>query len=198
MRKSKWRVREYKRQSRWPQFVGVTASLVIMMAGIGYAVLQSQQNSLTGNTISTATANLQLSTDGTTFSGSHIGFDFNNIVPGGSAVPTTGYPFYLKNGGGTPLNIKLAVTSLPTNPSNVDLSKVNIILTTVASGQNPQSFSLQSLMNSAGGGTTISLSNLDTGVTQQYKLQVSMAADAVSGSSANLGNIDFAFTGLAQ
>jgi len=176
------------------------ATLMVGVAGGGaYAVLQSQLNTLTGNTISTATANLQLSTDNVNFSNSHLGFDFNNIVPGGQAVPLTGYPFYLKNAGGTPLAIKLAVNSIPTNIGNVDISKVNIILTTVGSGASPQTFTLQSLLSSSStGGVTVSTSNLDIGNTQLYKLQASMAADAISGSSASLGNIDFSFTGIAQ
>lgn len=173
--------------------------LVIFGSGVTYAVLQSLQNTLTGNTISTATANLQLSKDGTNFGNSSIGFDFNNIVPGGDPVPITGYPFYLRNAGGTPLALKIAVTSAPSNPDNVDLSKVNVILTTVASGTPAQSFTLQSLIASANsGGLAILGNNLGIGINQQYKLQVSMDSNAVTGSSASLSNIDFAFTGIAQ
>jgi hypothetical protein len=174
------------------------ATLTVGLTGsAAFAVLQSQ-NTLTGNTISTATANLQLSIDGTTYTTSKVGFDFNNIVPGGSAVPTTGYSFYLKNAGGTPLGIKFAVAGTPSNPNGVDLSKVNIILTTVASGTSPASYSLQSLLSANGGGVTILPASLAVGISQQYKLQVSMDADAVTGSSASLGNIDFVFTGTAQ
>lgn len=176
----------------------IATLLTGMTGGAAYAVLQSQ-NSLTGNTISTATASLQLSTDNTSFSTSKVGFDFNNIVPGGSAVPTTGYPFYLKNAGGTPLAIKFSVAGVPSNPGGVDLGKVNVILTIVGSGTNAQSYSLQSLIDSnAAGGTLTSAVPLAAGTTQQYKLQVSMAADAFSGASASLGNIDFVFNGIVQ
>src|SRR4051794_22881330 len=91
--------------------IGVIAALIVIVSGVTFAALQSQQDTLTGNTIQTATANLQLSTDGTSYNNSHAGFDFTNIVPGGAAMPTAGYGFYLKNGGGTPLTLKLAVTS---------------------------------------------------------------------------------------
>lgn len=176
------------------------ATLLSGLAGSGaYAILQSQRNTLTGNLITTAQAGLLLSNDGTTFTNSQAGFEFGNIVPGGAAVPTTGYSFYLKNTGAVPLGIKLAVSSTPSNPSNVDLSKVNILLTTVGSGGTPQSFSLQSLVDSfATGGTSISPAPITANGLQQYKFQASMAADAFTGSSANLGNIDFAFTGIAQ
>ena len=178
----------------------LAATLIVMLGGgAAYAVLQSLQNILTGNTISTATADLQLSTDGTAYGNSRVGFSFNNIVPGGEAVPTTGHPFFLRNAGGTPLALKLAVTSVPTNPNNVDLSKVNVLLSTVGTGLLPQSFTLKSLIDtSTSGGLAVSGENLAIGAVQQYKLQVSMTSDAVTGSSAALGNIDFAFTGLAQ
>jgi hypothetical protein len=174
--------------------IGVIAVLIVIVSGVTFAALQSQQDTLTGNTIQTATANLQLSTDGTSYNNSHAGFDFTNIVPGGAAVPTAGYSFYLKNGGGTPLTLKLAITSTPTNPDGVDLSKVSVLLTTVGSGTPIQTFSLQSLLTNGGVSLTGSLA---TSTAQQYKLQVSMTTDAVSGSSASLGNIDFAFSGTA-
>jgi hypothetical protein len=175
--------------------ISITTALIILITGVTFAALQSQQNVLAGNTISTATANLQLSTDGTTYADSRTGFDFNNIIPGGSAVPAAGYSFYLKNAGGTPLTLKLAVGSTPTNPSGVDLSKVNVILTTVGSGAGSQSFTLQSLLTP--GGVSVTGASLASASAQQYKLQVSMAVDAVTSSSANLGNIDFDFSGTA-
>jgi len=176
----------------------VMASVAILAAGVTFAALQSQQDTLAGNTVETATADLRLSTDGTSFSNSHAGFDFNNLIPGGPAVPTAGYSVYLEDSGGTPLSIKLAVGSVPTNPDNVDLSKVNIVLTEVAGGTGSQNFSLQSLIAaSSTGGLPIS-STIDTHNAKQYKLQVSMTSDAVNGSGAILGNIDFVFSGVAQ
>jgi hypothetical protein len=171
---------------------GIVASVAALAGGVTFAALQSQQNVLSGNTIETATANLMLSKDGNSFSNSQTGYDFSNIIPGGPAVPTAGYPIYLKNNGGTPLALKLAVISTPSNPNNVDLSKVNVLLTIVGVTAPVQSFPLQSLVNgSAAFGT------LDTSNTVEYKLQVSMATDAVTGNSAALGNIDFAFSGSA-
>jgi len=191
-------VKRTKKIKAFSRLIGVVAAVMIVVSGVTFAALQSQQNTLTGNTIETATANLQISKDGVTYGNSQLGFDFNNLVPGGSAQPTAGYPVYLKNAGGVPLALKLAVSSAPSNPDNVDLSKVNVLLTTVGSGVPAQSFSLQGLVGSnSSGGLAITSGNLANGSSQQYKLQVSMASDAVSGSSANLGNIDFAFSGQA-
>ncbi|HZL07677.1 MAG TPA: hypothetical protein VFC50_00600, partial [Candidatus Dormibacteraeota bacterium] len=132
-------------------------------------------------------------------SNTHTGFDFSNLIPGGQAEPVTGYPVYLENLGGTPLALKLAVSSVPTNPNNVDLSKVNILLTTIGSGTGIQSFSLQSLMAaSSSGGLLINSGNLANNNAAGYKLQVSMDSNAITGSGAALGNIDFVFSGVAQ
>ncbi len=176
------------------------ATLSVGLAGgAAFAVLQSQQNSLTGNTISTATASLQIGLNTTNFDNTHVGFDFNNIIPGGQAEPIDGHTFYLRNAGTTPLSLKFMVNSIPTGASNVDLSKVDVLLTTVGSGTPIQSFSLQSLISgSVTDGVAVVGDNLEVGSIQHYKLQVSMAGDAVTGSSAALGNIDFTFKGFAQ
>ncbi len=179
--------------------LGIIAATIALVSGVTFAALQSQQDVLTGNTIETATANLQLSTDGTTYGDSHTGFNFNNLVPGGAAMPVAGNSFYLKNGGGTALALKLAINSTPTNPNGVDLSKVTVLLTTVGSGTSAQGFSLQSLIAAAAsGGLAINGTNLASASSQQYKLQIQMTSDAVTGSSASLGNIDFALSGIAQ
>lgn len=186
--------RQARRMKAALRAAGITLAVVIMVSGVTFAALQSQQNVLAGNTITTATASLQLSTDGTTFGNSREGFAFANIIPGGPAMPVAGHAFYLKNSGGTPLTLKLAVTTTPSNLDGVDLAKVNILLTTVGSGTGQQSFNLQSLV---GDGVAITGNNLPAGTTQQYKLMASMAADAVNGGSASLGNIDFAISGQA-
>lgn len=182
-----------------PRTALIIAAIVAILGGIAFAVLQSQQDTLTGNTIETATANLQISTNGTSYSDSHAGFDFNNVVPGGPAVPMNGYALYLKNQGGTPLALRLGIVSVPTNPNHVDLTKVSVLLTPLTTGADTQMFTLQSLITGSGnGGVVITGANLPIGVAQQFKLQIAMASDAVSGSVASLGNIDFSFSGLAQ
>jgi len=179
------------------QLAALIAACTIAIGSVSYAALQSQDK-LTGNTIETATANLQISSDGTTFSTTQAGYDFNNLIPGGAAMPQNGYTVTLRNSGGTGLALRLAVSSTPTNLSSVDLSKVNVLLTSVSSNLT-QTFTLQSLIDaSTSGGVAITTpSQLAAGNTYQYKLQVSMASDAISGSSASLGNIDFAIAGIA-
>jgi hypothetical protein len=174
----------------------VIAGVVIAVTGVTYAALQSPPNKLTGNTIQTATANLLVSTDGTNYAMSHPGFNFTGLVPGGSAVPASGYTVWVRSTGSATLGLKLSVPSTPSNPDGVDLSKVSIVLTPI-NGGTPQTFSLQSLMSS--GGVDVTLPNgIFPGNTSIFTLKASMSADAISGNGATLGNIDFAFIGVAQ
>jgi len=66
---------------------GVMAAVAVIVSGVTFAALQSQQAKLTGNIIQTATANLQVSPNGSSYANSLDGFAFQNLVPGGVAVP---------------------------------------------------------------------------------------------------------------
>jgi hypothetical protein len=178
--------------------LSVVASVGILVAGVTFAALQSQQAVLSGNTIQTASANLLIGTasaTSTAFSNSHSGFSFANVVPGGSAQPADGNVFYLKNTGTATLTLKMAVSGTPTNTSNVDLTKVSVTVTRTDTNAT-QTATLQSLLDNTGGlRLTDNLAPASTGV--QYKLSVSMSADAFTGSSASIGAIDFVFSGTA-
>ena len=198
---------KYQRPKRLPTLapllraIGVVSAVVIVVSGVTFALLQSQQVKATGNTIQTATANLQISSDGTTFGSSITGFSFSNIIPNSAASPAAGYSVYLKNTGTAALAIKLAVSSVPQNLANMDLSKVHILVSS-STGGSPLIFDLQSLISSAStGGSSLSFPsalNIAANAVGQYKLQVMMDTDAISGSSGTLSNIDLAFTGVAQ
>lgn len=187
-----------KRLATLARLISAITAILVLIGGVTYASLQSQQIKLTGNTIQTTTANLQISPDGASYATSQTGFTFSNIVPGGQAMPQTGYTFYLKNSGGTPLALTLSIPTLIANTDNIDLDKVHVILTPKSGGQS-QDFTLSSLTTDVNpnGVSITSPSLLPAGASQQYSLQVSMDADAVSGTSATLSNIDFAFRGTA-
>jgi len=180
------------------KLTGLITALVMLATGVAYAALQSQQVKLTGNTIQTANANLMISSDGTNFSASQPGYSYSGIVPGGLAVPTGGQKVYLKNTGNTAVALKFFVNSTPTNPDIVDLSKVNVIITST-SGGGSQSFTLQALINSqsTGGSALNTPLSLAAGATTSYSISVSMSADAINGSSGTIGSVDFIFTGIA-
>lgn len=175
----------------------IVAALLSLVGGVTFAALQSQSK-LTGSTIQTATANLLVGRDATTMSSTQAGYSFNNLIPGGTLTPSGGYPVYLKNAGGTPLALKFAVSSIPTNPNNVDLNKVMIHLNSTASGLT-QTFTLQSLIdsNTLGGSTITLVPVLFSDQTHPFTMQVSMAKDAFDGQTAAIGAIDFVVTGTA-
>jgi hypothetical protein len=174
--------------------VMVVSAVAVLATGVTYAALQSQTATLTGNSISTATADLRIGTSASTFSATRTGFSFNNVVPGAVASPTDGNAFYLKNYGAVPMALKVSIGTIPTNVSDVDLNKVYIVLTRVDTSAS-QKLSVASLVaaNTAGG---VSLTDeLDGGIVAQYKAQVTMDADAFSGQSATIGGIDLVFSG---
>src|SRR4051812_48323881 len=83
--------------------IGVLSAVGIATTLVTFAAIQSTGNALTGNTIQTATANLQISTNAPSgpWTDNVPGFTFNGLVPGGVPLPTTngGYAVYLKNNG---------------------------------------------------------------------------------------------------
>lgn len=175
--------------------VGVVAAVAIMVTGVTFAALQSQQAVLSGNMLQSASANLLIGTASATsseFSSSHSGFTFTDIVPGGPAVPATS-SLYLKNTGTATLSVKLSVGATPTNTSNVDLSKVMLRITRVDT-DTTQSASLQALID-GGLSLTDTLAPASTGI--EYTLSASMTDDAFTGSSAAIGAIDLVFSGTA-
>lgn len=168
-----------------------------MLSGVTYAALQSHSK-FNASSIMTAVANLQVSRDNVTFTNTQTDLNFNNLIPGGSLTPSAGYPIYLKDAGATPLSLKLSVGSTPTNPNGVDLTKVNMVLTSTTNSQ-VQTFTLQALIDAyATGGVPITITPvIFPGQILPFTVQASMASDAFSGTSATIGSIDYVFTGVA-
>ncbi|HET6924251.1 MAG TPA: hypothetical protein VFH39_00275 [Candidatus Saccharimonadales bacterium] len=168
-----------------------------------YATLQSPTASLTSNNIKSATANLVIGTaspTSTAYNATHTGFTFNNVIPGGPAVPDGGNTFYLKNTGSTTLKLKLNISGTPTNPGNVDLSKVNVTVTRTDTGAS-QTASLQALLDTSDTGGLALTDTLAPGSTGTgYTITVGMDADAYTGSGndAAIGPFDFVFSGTVD
>jgi hypothetical protein len=141
---------------------------------------------------------LLLSSDGTNFTSTLSGYAFNNIIPGGAASPTVGYPISLKNAGTTALSLKLSIAKPITNPDNVDLAKVHIILSPFSGGV-PQNITLQDLVTSSStGGVALSAaSRVTPSQMTGYAMQVMMESDAFSGASTTLSDIEFSFGATA-
>lgn len=187
-------------RSRLVSSITTLFALAVITTGATFASLQSTSVALTGNQINTS-AGLAISTNGVNFPQTISGFNFTGVVPGGDPYPANGNTFYIKNTGVANLAIKAAISTPPSNPSGVNLSKVYLIFTRV-DNNTQTSLSVQSLVNSyAGGASTGGLSLNDSiaaGTIAQYKLQVSMDTDAFNGSSASITGIDLWFIGIGS
>ena len=176
----------------------VIGSLMAIVGGVTFAALQSQAAVVKGNSIQTAVASLQVSSDGSNYTNSLNGYAFEGLIPGGAYVPTNGYPVYLKNVGTTSLSIKISVLPGLTNPNQVDLSKVRVSILPLGGGAG-QNFSLQELVNanSTGGIALTQGARITSGQSTAVSIKVSMEADAIIGPSANISNLDINFDAVA-
>jgi hypothetical protein len=86
---------------------GVMLAAVAILSGATFAALQSQPAVLQSNTIETANADLQISTNGVTYGKNLSGYDFSGLIPGGKPRPLNGFPVYLKNVGSSQLSLGL-------------------------------------------------------------------------------------------
>lgn len=194
------RLRQYGQYTPLLRAIGVISAVGILVTSVTYAALQTAPATLTGNTIRSATADLRIGTSASTFSASRAGFTFADVMPGGPAMPADGHSFYLKNYGSTALNLKVAVSSVPTNVASVDLSKVSLQLSRVDS-EATQTFTLKALVDAqASGGLALTDALAPTPTVAQYKLRASMMADAFTGTGddVSVGAIDLVFSGVPQ
>ena len=174
--------------------VGVISAVVVLMTGVTYAALQSPQATLTNSTISSATADLRIGTSATSFSSTRIGFNFVDLIPGGIAAPVDGNIFYLKNYGNANLGLHISIGSIPVNLSNVDLTKVSFVMTRLDTST-VQTFTVKALVDSYINGGLSLTDSLSGSAVAQYKLQAIMSADAFTGQTAQISDLDLVFTG---
>lgn len=188
-----------KRYAPWLRAILILAAVGLIVGRVTFAALQSQQAVLAGNTIDSATAALQLSTDGANYVSSVQGFTFGGLVPGGPAMPSQfgGKPFWFKNTGNATLSVKAMITTAPNITGDVDLSKVFIVLNP-AGGGTAQTVSLAALQSAATtGGVALTIAPMSPNAQVQFNIQASMAADAFSGNSASIQNLNIVFVGAA-
>jgi len=174
--------------------VGVISAVVVLMTGVTYAALQSPQATLTNSTISSATADLRIGTSATSFSSTRVGFNFVDLIPGGIAAPVDGNVFYLKNYGNANLGLHISISSIPVNLSNVDLTKVSFVITRQDTST-AQTFTVKALVDSYINGGLSFTDSLSGSVVAEYKLQAIMSADAFTGQTAQISDLDLVFTG---
>ena len=102
----------------------VVGGVAVLVGGVTFAALNDSAT-LTGNTISSDTADLQVSNGGA-YGDDVNGFVVENVVPGTGKT----YSFYLKNGSDFPMKVSAKLAAAPvvtaTNISNLDKVIVKI------------------------------------------------------------------------
>ena len=165
--------------------VGAAAGLVV---GVTFAALNSQAT-LAGNTIS-ATAGLQVSTDGEAFGGSIPGFSFSNVVLGDSTgVSKT---FKIRNSSTSDMTLSLRIPTVPVFTPTADQTKVHVKLDCTTPTLNVASTTLAALT----AGEVSVTGTLGDGETASCTMNVTVDSDAVTGSSTTSSTpFDLRFTG---
>ena len=172
--------------------IGVIGAVAALVTGITFAALQSQAT-LTNNTISSATAGLQVSTDNLGFGASQTGFTVTGLVPGAGTTKT----FYLRNNGEVALNVTARVPALPgppvfgygfsgfenltakiTSPACVDIVNTNMLALNAGEVALPCNSLLVAPLGS-----------------RSYDIHFDILPSVVTGSQAGVGAFDLRFTG---
>lgn len=178
----------------------IFGAATILLSGVTYASMQSQNDTLQGNTIMSATANLQILGANGIYADTAPGFTFSNLEPGGAAGPTPGNHISLKNTGTTTLALKIAMNATSySNPQQVNINKVTLIFTPVGGGATFTT-TLATLCSGYNSGTPIPLNMfLPAGQTQDFTVQAQLAADAVTSTTTGftLSGVDLIFSGNA-
>ncbi len=178
-----------RRTSLIVRATGAIGATVALVGGVTYAQLTTNTVTLSNNTISTTSPNtLQISKNNTTFKTQVAGFDFTGLVPNMKSTSSS-ETFYLKNTGGSDINLYMFIPTLPTftvTPSGtVDNTKVKMSLTCSSiSGPitTPTTGNDLTSLNTPPGATLTG--TLNAGDTATCSLNVTMAAGAVSNTSA--------------
>lgn len=192
----------YKLKTMRPlvQAMGIITAVMVLVTGVTFATLQSQQAVLKGNSLVTAMAELKISKDNITYANILDGYNFYNLIPGGSPTPTNGNPVYLQNTGSVALAAKISVSESLSNSNNVDLTKVHVILLPSGGGV-PQNITLKDLVTaSANGGIALTgggLNHINASGNASFAMQIMLDSDAVNGSNANISNLIFNFDATA-
>jgi hypothetical protein len=113
--------------------VGTMGAIAAIVGGVTFAAFQSNTVALDPNTLTSASAALQIGSNAEAFSGQVAGIN-SDMVPG---TPTAPFTFYLKNNGEIPLNVSAHIPTVFT--SGIDPTKVTLAFDC---GGGPVSFKL--------------------------------------------------------
>ena len=175
----------------------VVGAVMAIATGVTFAALQSQAT-LTDNTISSATADLQVNSTGEDFGATDTGFDFTGLVPGADYGAAS--DFQLRNNGDADLNVQVyAETVSATGTGVLDKSKVMVKFTNTSTAE-PAEYSLAQLeaanRDVPGASSTFTDLFLEAPETDNFEIQVKLEEGAVSGTGpVSVNDFDLVFVG---
>lgn len=179
----------------------VVGGVAAIVTGTTYAMLSSSSASLVGSTMSSDTAELLVSKNGTTFGDERAGFPFADIVPGGDPAPADGNAFWLRNTStGVDLALTVGIPELPVfDPAGLDLNKVHVVITDpgadgLLDGTDDEEVLRASITDLVAGPEPI-LGELVAGADRKLFIQAVMDAGTFEGTSGSVGAFDLVFNG---
>jgi hypothetical protein len=110
--------------------VGTMGAVAALVGGITFAAFTSNTVALTGNTMSTSTAALQISNGGAYSTSSVTGFNFT-LTPG---TPSSPFTFYLDNTGTIPLTLTASTANSPTLASDLIAQNTTLSISCATEG----------------------------------------------------------------
>lgn len=193
-------MRKQKRVAGLARAIGVITAVGVLVTGVTFAALQSQNAVLQGSKITSATANLTIGDGQGGFVATTPGFEFNNVEPGGPAMPQPAHELSLRNNGTSNLALRLSM-----NPNSffsaqgANIDHIFIVLKPHSGGMS-QTLSLTSLMTAYTNNQPMDLQyTAAAGQQADFTIQVQMSADAVPStlSGITLRGIDLIFSGTS-
>lgn len=180
--------------------LGVIIAIMVLISGVTFAALRSEDAVLAGSSITSATADLKIGSTANTYSASAQGFEFKDVEPGVAIESNGGNLLYLKNAGTTKLSIRLSLdpTTL-VNTQFVNMERVYLAITPVAGGST-QEYTLAALLAGRSTGKPVSLgTTIGAGQEAVYRLQVRLAADVTDSATSGitLRGINMIFSGAS-
>lgn len=179
--------------------IGVISAVLIVVSGVTFAALQSQDAKLSGSRISSATASLLIGDNQNNFTDIRNGFDFTDVIPGGPAAPAEGKPFNLLNQGSADLKLRAKLNpNVFSQQQSTELNKVYIVIKDSMTNQSSE-VSVGQLLNSYYDASPYDLGlTIPGGTDRGYSMQVRIDGDAVGNGRQQIvmQGLDLIFSGI--
>ena len=158
------------------------------LAVFGTQALLSDSVTLTANTFSTGTVDLQISIDDIQYAGTQVGFS-ETVFPGQSSSP---HYFFLKNNN-SGVGLSIDGQSVIGGGNAIDPTLVTVALTAVSGGNVPVGAPVSQTLATWNTPTALGSPNIASNAIQKYRMVVSFDSSISAAGADSI--FDFVFTG---